>query len=99
MALTSDQRMHLQSLYAGRHKGFLLDHHPQSYAAMQKAETLGPYLEEIGRQAAQMYETVVERMKAEAKAISSQSEREAYLGSIPLTASEIVHHDIVYARL
>jgi hypothetical protein len=99
MSLTSEQRAHLQSLYAGRHKGFLLNHHPSAYAAMQKEATLTAYLEEIGLQAAQMYETIVDGMRAKAQEIGSQNERETYLNSIPLTASEIVHADIVYVKL
>jgi hypothetical protein len=99
MPLTDDQKTHLESLYAGRHKGFLLTHHPQAYAVMEKAGTLTPHLQDIGRQAARMYETILDQMRAKASEIGNQSDRQIYLDSIPLTASEIVHSDIVYMKM
>jgi hypothetical protein len=98
MPMTEEERSNLQSLYAGRHKAHILQHYPQMYASMQAKGTLEAYLEEIGSQAARMYELIIEQMTEKA-AEMPETKRQSYLGSAPLVASEMVNNDIVYVKL
>jgi hypothetical protein len=98
MPMTDEQRSNLQSLYADRHKMHLLQNYPQMVASMQAKGTLEAYLEEIGRQAARMYELIIDQMTEKA-AEMPETKRQSYLDSAPLVASEMVASDIVYVKL
>ena len=98
MPMTEEERSNLQSLYAGRHKAHILQHYPQMYASMQAKGTLEPYLEEIGRSAATMYELIIDQMTEKA-AQMPETNRQSYLDSAPLVAAEMVNTDIVYVKL
>ena len=99
MPLTSGQKEHLRSLYAGRHKMFFLENYPAAYATMQKKGELESYFEEIGKQATAMYETLEDQMKAKAEEIANPAEKMNYINHIPLVVEEMVRNDIVYAKL
>jgi hypothetical protein len=95
MPLTDEKRDHLQSLYAGRRRMFLQQHHPQTYAAMEQAGTLETHLKQTGEDAASLYGTIIDQMNERADAMTSQAERTSYLLSAPQVASEMVNTDII----
>ena len=96
MPLTNEQKQRLQSLYAGKHKAFLMQNHPSAYAKMERAGTLEDHLKLIGEEAARTYELLQDQMKAKAETIADPRKKTAYLDSIWMTVEEIVDHDIVY---
>jgi hypothetical protein len=98
MPMTDEQKSNLQSLYAGRHKMHLLQNYPQMVAGMQAKGTLEAYLQEIGSQAARMYELIIDQMTEKA-AEMPEKDRQSYLDSAPLVAAEMVNSDIVYVKL
>jgi hypothetical protein len=96
MPLTDEKRDHLQSLYAGRRRMFLQQHHPPTYAAMERAGALETHLRQTGEDAASLYETIIDQMNERADAMTSQADRTSYLLSAPQVASEVVNTDIIY---
>jgi hypothetical protein len=98
MPLTQEVKDRLQSLYAGRHKLFLANHHPNAYAEMQKERSLEDYLVRIGTEAAEAHELMKDQMLAKAEEISGPSEKARYLNSIVLVVEEMVNAEIVYAK-
>ena len=97
MTLTEEKRSHLQSLYAGRRRMFLQQHHPQTYAVMEEAGTLETHLKQTGEDAANLYETIIDQMNERADAMTSQADRTSYLLSAPQVASEMANTDIICA--
>jgi transposase len=92
-----EDRKRLQSLYAGRHKGFLAKQHPDVYVRMEREGTLKAHLEMRGQEAADYYLTLEAQMKEKAQEIADPRARESYLNSIPFTVAEIVREEIVHA--
>jgi hypothetical protein len=98
MPLTPEKKQRLQSLYAGRHKAYLAEHHPDSFAALQKDKALERSLSQVGSQAAEAYELLKDQMLAKAEEIADPLEPARYLDRITLVAEELVNAEIVYAQ-
>jgi hypothetical protein len=96
--MEEEQLKRLQSLYAGRHKSFLAAQHPRDYAAMEQAGTLESYLQTIGEQAADYYQTLENQMLEKAQEIENPRDREAYINRIPFTVAELVREDVLQVK-
>ena len=62
----------LQTSFSGEHKSYLADNYPAAYATMQKKGELDAYLQEIGKQAAEMYLRLKGEMRAKADETSME---------------------------
>lgn len=92
-----DDKKRLQSHYAGRHKAFLVNRHPDAYVKMEREGTLAAHLQARGLEAADYHLTLTAQMKAKAEEITDPREKQAYLTSIPLTVPEFVNAELVHA--
>ena len=89
----------LQTSFSGEHKSYLAENYPAAYATMQKKGELAPYLQEIGKQAAEMYLRLKGEMRVKAEEIANPAEKMNYINHIPLVVDEIVRSEIIYAKL
>jgi len=88
--------MPTQAAFQKLHKEFLAKNHPQMMVELRKTGELQRYLTEIGEQAMAMYETIAGQMEHNPNLPQEYGARVAELEQIPIVATEIVLHDLIY---
>lgn len=82
--------------FADLREKFLKDAHPQALLRLKASGKLPEHLDQIGEEAAQAFENVAMQLQTNPDAPKEPGERMAYFQAIPLTAEEIVLHDVVH---
>lgn len=93
--MMQDRKDQLTSNFASTRQRFLAISHPSEYAQLVKAGELESHLMRIGAEAADLYLTLEDQLKAKAAEIAEERERQAYLSQIPMIAKEMVIEEIV----
>ena len=96
--MDEERKARLKGSFAGARKRFLSVNHPADYARLVKAGEMESHLMRIGEEAADLYLTLEDQLKAKAEEITDQNEQAAYLSQIPHMAREMVLKEVIEVR-